>query len=149
MSTSLLNPEPLVPDEKDVPLAKESSRQLSRFASQSLKITLPDTGETVTLPAGAVRLLIDLLSQMARGNPVTIVPFHAELTTQEAADFLGASRPFLVKKLEDGSIPFRKVGTHRRIQFQDLLNYKRGTSSRRLKALEELTAEAQDMGLGY
>src|SRR3712207_4508727 len=93
------NSEPVTPSEHDVPLARKSSQQLAQLASRDLTVNVAETGEAVTLPAAAVRLLVDLLTQMARGNSVTIVPFHAELTTQQAADFLGVSRPFLVKQL--------------------------------------------------
>src|SRR5687768_13614127 len=137
----------VVPNDQDVPLAEESSRRLAPFASKPLKVTVPGTEHSVTLPAGAVRLLVDLLAQMARGNSVTIVPHHAEFTTQQAADFLGVSRPFIVKQLEECALPHRKVGTHRRIAFRVLLAYKKSMYEKRAKVLEDLTALDQELGL--
>ncbi len=145
----LTMPEPATPTVDDSRLAKTSSRRLARFSAQNLTIRLGDTKETVELPAVAVRLLVDLLSAMAEGNAVTVIPTHAELTTQQAADLLGVSRPFLVKQMEKDAIPFRKVGTHRRVLLSDLLAYKREMDHKRHEALDELAAQAQELDMGY
>ena len=123
--------ETVVPSEQDATLARESSRLLSRHLADqgTLNLAIEKGGrtESVALPAAAARLLIDILNEMAQGHPVTLMPLHAELTTQEAAEHLNVSRPFLIGLLEKGEIPFRKVGTHRRVLFRDLLAYKQRT----------------------
>jgi len=141
--------EPVTPTVDDARLAKTSSRRLAPFSNRNLLVRLADTDEAIELPAVAVRMLVDLLSTMAEGNAVTLIPIHAELTTQQAADLLGVSRPFLIKQLEDDTIPYRKVGTHRRVLFSDLMDYKREMDRKRLDALDELAGQAQELGMGY
>ena len=141
--------EPVTPSGDDVQLAKISSRRLAPFQNHNLNVRLAETGELVELPAAAVRLLVDLLAAMAEGNAVTLLPIHAELTTQQAADLLGVSRPFLIQQMEAGVIPYRKVGTHRRVLFSDTMRYKHEIDRQRHEALDELAAQAQDLGMGY
>lgn len=104
---------------------------------------------SVKVPREAFELFLEILGQMANGNAVTIVPVHAELTTQQAADLLNVSRPFLVALLESGKLQFRKVGKHRRILFAHLTEYKRKDEEQRRHVMQELAAEAQRHGLGY
>jgi excisionase family DNA binding protein len=146
--------ETVAPSEADTQLARESSHRLaSRKIGRraSVRIQVLDDGETepVVVPTSALRLLQHILTEMARGNAITLIPVHAELTTQQAADLLNVSRPFLVGLLEAGKIPHRKVGTHRRVLFRDVLAYKHSNDAERLKALEELTAQAQELNMGY
>jgi excisionase family DNA binding protein len=141
--------EPVSPTVEDIRLAKTSSRRLAPFSNQPLSVRIDDTDEQIELPAVAVRLLVELLSTLAEGNAVALIPIHAELTTQKAADLLGVSRPFLIKQLEQEVIPFRRVGTHRRIAFSDLMKYKREIDSKREQTLNELTKQAQELNMGY
>jgi excisionase family DNA binding protein len=146
--------EPVAPSEKDSALAKESSRQLAPLLGTKKELTLQvlkegTPSEPVLVPMAAVRLLVHILTEMAQGNAVTLMPIHAELSTQEAADLLSVSRPFLVKLLDEGKIPSRKVGTHRRVLFSDLAAYKKQSDKERLKALEDLAADAQEANMGY
>ncbi len=146
---STLTHDPVAPSQDDVRLAKASSRRLAPFLNRSLKVKLAETDEQVELPAAAVRLLVELLAAMAEGKAVTLIPIHAELTTQQAADLLGVSRPFLIKQLEDDVIPYRRVGTHRRVLFSDLMKYKHEIDEKRINALDELTQQAQESDMGY
>jgi excisionase family DNA binding protein len=146
--------EPVAPTETEALLARETSRLLASHVRtrQHLRIRIMDdeqTGDVLSLPASAVRLLLDILTEMAQGNAITLIPVHAELTTQQAADLLNVSRPHLVGLLEDGKIPHRKVGTHRRVLFQDLMAYKKHIDNAREKVLDQLAEEAQELDMGY
>ncbi len=106
-------------------------------------------GQIVTIPTVALSLLIEILRQMADGNTVSIIPVKKELTTQEAADILQVSRPYLVELLESGEIPYRKVGTRRQVLTQDVINYKNRIDAARAQTLAELSAQAQELNMGY
>ena len=90
----------------------------------TLSVASDHARETVELPPSVAALLLEILKDMAAGSAVAVLRRDAELTTQQAADYLNVSRPFLVGLLEAGDVPFRKVGTHRRVQFEDLRRYK-------------------------
>lgn len=104
-------------------------------------------GEEIDLPPSLFRLMQQLVYHLTHGQAVTIVPLNKELTTQEAADILNVSRPYLVKLLEQGDMPFTKVGTHRRIRFSDLLDYKKRRDAERVQGLAELTQLSQELGM--
>lgn len=148
------NFETVAPSEADARLALESSRLLATHKlgkRSSIRLRLEDDeAEPVSVPASAVRLFLHLLTEMSRGNSVTLIPTHAELTTQQAADLLNVSRPYVVKLLDEGKMPFRTVGKFRRIRFDDLMAYKRKDDETRAKFADELTALSQELGgMGY
>ena len=144
-----------LPSEEDIALARESGRALStvlQTRAETQQIDFHDDKgavRAVRIPTSALRLLLEVLTEIGQGNAVSIIPIHAELTTQEAADVLNVSRPFLVQLLERGDMPFHKIGTHRRVRYQDEIDYKNRIDAERRKALDELAAQAQELGMGY
>jgi len=116
------------PTKEEQKVAMESYTVLSAMIEQlktnNPEIEIEETQEKVVIPLSALKLLAHILKVTGQGNPVSIIPVATEMTTQAAAEFLGCSRPHLVKLLEDGAIPFTKVGKHRRVRFEDLAEYK-------------------------
>ncbi len=155
MSDSFLErPDTVVPNEEDVRMAEESSRRLAGLKARlrkslSLHVASDQAEEVIPIPSSVFRLLSEILTNMAMGNAVTIVPSHAELTTQQAADILNVSRPHVIHLIEANQLPHRMVGTHRRVLFCDLMAYKQRNDQSRVTALEELAKQAQELGMGY
>ncbi|WP_375192367.1 excisionase family DNA-binding protein [Marinobacter sp.] len=142
-----------LPTQAEMEQAKISSRTLSKYANadrvqMSLRGSNGETDELV-LPGHVIQILLDVLSEMSRGNAISLIPHHQELSTQEAANLLNVSRPYLVGLLEKGDIPFRKVGAHRRVLLTDVLTYKESIDRQRRETLAELTALSQSEGMGY
>mgnify|MGYP001174246604 CR=1 FL=1 len=142
-----------LPSEQEAKEAKITSRALSKYAhNQRLRLKIVNDSkdsEDLILPGYALNLLLDILTEMSKGNAITVMPIHAELSTQEAADILNVSRPHLVELLEQGKIPFSKVGAHRRVLAKDVFDYKQRIDTARLKTLDELASHAQKSGMGY
>lgn len=145
--------EAVSPSRHDAKIARESGRRLSRFVKRErLTLQIPSKGrdsETIELPRSVIGLLVRILAEMAEGNAVTLMPIHGELTTQQAAAILGVSRPFLIKQIKEKKIPCRQVGTHRRVRFQDLMEFKGRMDADRAKVLGELAVQAQELNMGY
>jgi excisionase family DNA binding protein len=157
MVTSLLNnPELVAPSSEDARLAKASANRLSAFLDASpedkrelnVRVTKENqAAESVAVPLAAVKLFVEVLEHMARGEAIMLIPLNAELTTQQAADLLQVSRPYLVNKLlKEGKLPFREVGSHRRILFRDLMSYKKQSETEQRTALKELANFTEELG---
>ena len=145
--------EVVTPTKADSALAKESGEKLAAHLGEGnglrLAVRTGTMSEELVLPPSALRLLVRVLTEMGQGNAVTLTPLRAELTTQQAADLLNVSRPHLVKLLDEGAMPSRKVGSHRRVLLEDLLAYKRDFLAKRHAALDELQALSQELDMGY
>ena len=142
------------PNEKLSAVAGEAARGLASLlpsrGRRGKTVTIraqADHRAEVVVPMEALELFVRLLGELANGNAVTVVPVHAELTTQQAADLLHVSRPYLVKLLDDKKIPHRMVGTRRRVAFHDLMAFKRRDDAERKRIADDLAAEAQKLGL--
>ena len=152
---TILDPRTTLPADKEVEIALRGQRELAAYLrthidTQRIQIfDEKDEAHQIELPTTALRLLLDILAELAAGNAVQVVPVHAELTTQEAADLLNVSRPYLVSLLEAGELPFHKTGKHRRIRFSDLMAYKATRDAKSEKLMDELVREAQALGMGY
>ena len=136
-----------VPSDLDATLADRAGRTLDALIDGTRPVSARFGVETVDIPKPAVTLLREILDHMAHGKGVAVTPLHAELTTRQAADLLQVSRTHLVQLIDEGRIPFRKVGSHRRIRVEDILAFRRETESRRRQALDELTARDQELCL--
>jgi excisionase family DNA binding protein len=150
-ASTLKLPTPDVTEEAKAALRAFSALPRQRTSSRTVQLRPDGDGRPIsaTVPREAFELFLEILGQMANGNAVTIVPIHAELTTQQAADLLNVSRPFLIGLLDEGRIPSQRVGSHRRVKTADLVAYHQRDEAERKKVLDQLTAEAEKQGLGY
>ena len=143
-----------IPDDETTASAANAAEALATHLrnhptpSGRVVLLVDDAPETkVSVPAPAFKLLIDVLAELAKGNAVTVAPVHQELTTQQAAELLNVSRPYLVSLLETGALPYRKVGTHRRVRLADVLAYQNADEEQRRERQRTLTREAEELGL--
>ncbi|MBS0557528.1 MAG: excisionase family DNA-binding protein [Proteobacteria bacterium] len=138
---------PSTPAESD--LARTSSRLLAACIGhgKTARLRVIDGKDEIEVPVSALRMLVDILANMAVGNAISLVPIHAELTTQQAADFLSVSRPYLIGLLERGELAHHMVGTHRRVYFRDLMSYREAQLKKSKAGLAELARLSQELGL--
>jgi excisionase family DNA binding protein len=139
-----------LPSASEAVLARETLQVLagrSLDGPLQLAVLNDPAGRSLQIPSLAGQMLVRILEEMARGNSMALIPVHAELTTQEAAETLNISRPSLIQLLDEGKIEFRRVGTHRRVRFDALMVYKRRLESDRRAVLAELAAYDQELGI--
>jgi len=136
-------------DDQVIAMASYNTLQetLRGITSEKPEIVIKETQEKIALPLNALKLLSEILKATAEGKIVSIVPMVTEMTTQAAAEYLGCSRPHLVKLLEGNKIPFTKVGKHRRVKFEDINNYKETTKNQQKKLLIEMMKSDEESGL--
>ncbi|MFA5649841.1 MAG: excisionase family DNA-binding protein [Proteiniphilum sp.] len=120
---------------------------IDQLKTDQVEIEIEETSEKIKLPVKALNFLSEILKAMSQGKPISIVPLATEVTTQSAAEILGCSRPHLVKLLEEGKIEYTKVGKHRRIKYEDVINYKRKMKEEQKKHLIEMMHADEDLGL--
>ncbi|WP_281661340.1 helix-turn-helix domain-containing protein [Microvirgula aerodenitrificans] len=153
--TPVLSAEMTLPAAREAQLAGEGRRALAAClasgpGTQRLQIfDEQNQSHQLDLPISALRLLLDILAEQAEGNTVKVVPVHAELTTQEAADLLNVSRPHLVKLLDNDALPCHRTGKHRRIRLTDLMRFKAERDHNSEQAMAALASQAQALGMGY
>jgi excisionase family DNA binding protein len=156
--SSVLDREMVLESKEDVELAKSAQRCIVSALdhSRAISIAIVENGAgglgqspLLRLPPKVLRLLADILGSLAQGKAVAIMPKDVDVTTQEAAVFLNVSRPYLVRLLEEGKIAYHKVGTHRRIRFEDVVQYKEDRQKISLDALQKLADQAQELNMGY
>jgi excisionase family DNA binding protein len=144
-----------LPTAEEAALAKLCSQELAavletKLDVHSLSLTSPSGQlKQVEIPVSALRLMVNILTELGEGNTVKLVPIHAELTTQEAADLLNVSRPTLIKLLDEGKISYHRTGNRRKVRFTDLRQYQSQLETQRLQALDELSQLDQELKLGY
>lgn len=143
---------------EDVELAKAAQRCIVSALDHSRAVNIAilndgaeelEDAPILKLPPKVLRLFADMLGSLAQGHAVAVMPKEMFVSTQEAAMFLDVSRPYLVRMLDDGKIPYHKVGTHRRIKLEDVVAYKEERRKTSQAALQELADQAQELDMGY
>lgn len=143
-----MSPDDVAVQQADIALRRVRRYLSTHAAERAIRVVVGgDPDDALSLPRDAVDLLARVLAHMAAGQGVSVVPAHAELTTQQAADLLNVSRPYLISLLDAGKIAHRKVGKHRRVRVDSLLEFQRKDDHERHEAADELSKLNQDLGL--
>jgi excisionase family DNA binding protein len=139
------------PSKEEQQVAMKSYSALAEVLEQlhieNPEIEIEETQERIKIPLKALKLLAEILRVTSEGKPISIIPIATEMTTQAAADLLGCSRPHLVKLLERGEIDYTKVGKHRRVKFEDLMNYKKQQKEKQRELLRQMMQADEETGL--
>ncbi len=120
---------------------------LEGLHSENPEIEIEETAKKIKIPLKALKLLAQILKATSQGKPISVVPIATEMTTQAAAELIGCSRPHFVKLLEEGAIPFTKVGRHRRVKFEDVMNYKKAMKLKQEQRLIDMMKSDEELGL--
>lgn len=139
--------QPILPSDAEMTQAQASLKLLKQDKADNHFAIGSPSGLKVPLSESAFDLLLNVLTEMARGNAVLVMPINAELTTQEAADLLNVSRPYFIRLLDEQKLPHHMIGRHRRILFKDLMDYRQKAKRRQFKAMQELTAADDEAGI--
>ena len=141
--------EPVSPTQQDIQMAAEAYHRLAKYTQENVQIQIGAEGrqEYLALPPIVARLLSYILDETASGHAVSIVPADSDMTTSEAADYLNVSRPYLTSLLEQGKIPFHRVGSHRRVRAVDMADYKKRRMAASHAAMAELQAQAEELNM--
>lgn len=140
-----------IPTQEEAAKAAQSRRQLAALLGkgENAELHLYDGDKELQVPITAIHFLVEILDAMSRGEAVSILPINKELTTQEAANLLNVSRPYLVQLLDQGELPYHKVGVRRKVLLKDVMEYKQKRDAESKHLLDELAADAQSLGMGY
>lgn len=149
-----------IPNSAERKKASKTIMKISRFTSEKLQAdqftfslcirsSRGENEEVIDVPPTILTYLEFILTNMSQGKGLEMTPLEESLSTQQAADLLSVSRPFLIKLLEEGKIPFQKVGTHRRVKLNDVRVYEQQQQAIRDQQLDFLARQAQDLNMGY
>lgn len=131
---------------EEIETIKQLKKLISKAENKELQISTSN-GESIALPNSVTDIFRTVINVIAQGKGISLIPVAEEVTTTQGAEILNISRPYLMRLIENGEIPYHQVGTHKRINLQDLLEYKKIRDTKRKKGLQKLTELSQELGL--